>query len=388
MWTNKQHIMSRLARDHRVIHVDFGGLGVFEYLTGRGGGERPSLQDSLRYLVDGVEHRGGNLYVARSWRLSLPRIVPNPQAVQDFWEYKIKVLMLRHFLHKERIVDPIVWVYHPGYADIAIKLRRKLLVYDCVDEYSAFPAYRGQSWIQERERRLCGEADVVFTTSKTLYEKKSPYNPKNTHLVHNVGDAGHFKAAMEESTLVPEEIQRLPKPVLGFVGAVSDYKLNVDWILHAARARPSWSFAIIGPVGIADPSTSTAELEKEPNVHLLGQRAYSDLPKYIKGFDVALIPYRINRYTESVFPIKFFEFLATGKPVVISDLPSLEEYYDTVLVARDAGEFVLRCEEALVRGEEGRALRVALAEQNSWPKRIGEMMRIIEEKLAQKNVLR
>lgn len=384
MWTNKQHIMSRLAREHRVIHVDFGGRSIFDYLQHRAGASHAGPLRRLSYLTDGVEHRGGDLYVASSWRLNSPRFVQRLEAVNDFWEFGAKVWMLKRFLHREHIRDAIVWVYHPGYAEALRQIPRKLLVYDCVDEYSAFPAYRDKEWIKSRERALCREADLVFTTSKTLYEVKAPFNPGNTHLVHNVGDAEHFKAAMDPKAEVPEEIRRLPKPVLGFVGAVSDYKLNVEWILHAAKARPEWSFAIIGPVGIGDPSTDTAALERQPNVHLLGQRAYEELPRYIKGFDAALIPYRINRYTESVFPIKFFEFMASGKPVVISNLPSLSDYYGSVLVADTADAFLLRCEEALSMGDAGREARVALAEQNSWPKRIGEMMRLIEQKLAEK----
>ena len=115
-----------------------------------------------------------------------------------------------------------------------------------------------------------------------------------------------------------------------------------------------------------------------PNVHLLGSRDYADLPKYMKGFDVTVIPYRINQYTESVFPIKFFESLATGKPLVISRLPALEEFWEDALVADDEDGFVRRCEEALELGERGDEQRVALAREYSWPKRISKIMDHIE----------
>ncbi|UQA56714.1 glycosyltransferase [Polyangium aurulentum] len=384
MWTNKQHIMSRLAREHRVIHVDFGAPPLEKYIFDRARVKPADLLHPLRLLTDGVVHRGGGLHVSSSW-IPLPLLaLPRENRVRDFFQFDAKIWMLRQFLARERIEDPILWVYHPGYADALASLPRKLLVYDCVDEYSAFPTNKGRAWIAEREKRLCEAADLVFTTSNTLYDKKKPYNPENTHLVHNVGDAEHFRAAMREDTPVPKEIARLPRPVLGFVGAVSDYKLDMDWILHAARRRPDWSFAIIGPVGVADPTTSTAALRKQPNVHLIGHRPYAELPAYVKGFDVALIPYRINEYTRSVFPIKFFELLATGKPVVISNLPSLEEFYPHVLVATTADEFVQRCEQALREGDQGREARVALAEANSWPKRIGTLMGLIEAKLADK----
>jgi len=381
MWTNKQHIMSRLSREHRVIHVDFHGASWRGYVAERVRRNPRTLLRPWDLLTDGVVHRGGGLYVAGSYILSRDRSLHPETRSGEFWLFESKLWMLKRFLARERIADPIVWVYHPGYADALEALPRKLLVYDCVDEYSAFPEYAGQRWIVERERRLCQKADLVFTTSKTLFEAKRPWNP-STHLVENVGDADHFKAAMREDLAIPPEIAHLPRPIIGFVGAVSDYKLDKDWILHAAKARPNASFVLIGPVGLSDPSTNVSSFGRYPNIHVLGQRSYADLPAYIKGFDVAVIPYRISEYTRGVFPIKFFEFLATGKPVVISKLPSLEAYYDDVLVAETAEEFVARCDEALATGAEGRAARVALAEKNSWPKRIGELMRLIEAKLA------
>lgn len=384
MWTNKQHIMSRLAKEHRVLYVDFGQRSAAGYVLDRARRSPRDLLSPGRLMTDGVVQRGEGLYVAGSW-VPLPlQLFPMGTRIGDAAWFDAKLWMLRRFLKRENIVDPIVWVYHPGFGDAVEQLPRKLLVYDCVDEYSAFPNYKGKRWIIEREERLCRKADLVFTTAKTLYASKSPYNPGNTHLVHNVGDADHFKKAMDPALEIPAAIAKLPKPVFGFVGAVSDYKLDMDWVVAAARARPDASFAIIGPVGVADPKTSTAALSKQPNVHLFGPRPYAELPAWIKGFDVAVIPYRINEYTRGVFPIKFFELLASGKPVVISNLPALEEYFSFVGVAKTADEFIARCDEALRHGAEGKDARVAIAEANSWPKRIGEIMRLIEQKLAEK----
>jgi glycosyltransferase involved in cell wall biosynthesis len=123
-------------------------------------------------------------------------------------------------------------------------------------------------------------------------------------------------------------------------------------------------------------------LAKSTNVHLMGHRPYASLPSYLSGAQAAVIPYRVNSYTESVFPIKFFEFLASGSPVVISALPALEKFYDEVEVAQNETEFLESCERAIAdNDEERRARRVALAKENSWPKRIGDIMARIEERL-------
>jgi glycosyltransferase involved in cell wall biosynthesis len=207
-------------------------------------------------------------------------------------------------------------------------------------------------------------------------------NPERTHLVHNVGDFAHFSRARDESTQVPEDFRGLPRPVIGFLGAVSGYKLDIEWLLALARRHREASLVLVGPVGVGDKTTDVGVLAAEPNVHLLGHRPYETLPSYVKGFDVAVIPYKQNDYTANVFPIKFFELLASGKPVVISPLPALADYYDRVEVARSAEEFVAACERALLDPARGQGARLALAAENTWEHRVERMMAHVERALA------
>ena len=331
MWTNKQHIMSRLAQRHRVVYVDHGFRSLPGYLYDHLRHAPLDVFEPKRLLAEGVYQQDESLWVASSWGPQPAYLLPVDSKIRNWVAYDLKLKFVKRFLRRKGMDEPIVWVYHPAFADAVDDIDGKLLVYDCVDEYTAFPNYEDVAdWIAEKERRLCEKADLVFTTSQALYDDKKKYNPEQTHLVHNVGDADHFKQALEESTPVAEEVAALDGPVIGFVGAVSDYKLNEDWLLELARAKPDWEIVVIGPVGVSDPSTDVSAMKEAANIHLLGYRDYEDLPTYIKGFDVATIPYRINDYTRSVFPIKFFEFLATGTPVVISALPSLVDYYEEV----------------------------------------------------------
>jgi glycosyltransferase involved in cell wall biosynthesis len=377
LWTNKQHIMSRLGEQHRVLYVDFGAQGAPGlWLRQLGQRKAPSLR---RPAVT----RNGAVEVVKAWAPHVASLFPHGHQVRVHAHFDARVRAVGRLLESEGVEDAIIWVYHPGYGSLPGALPHRLLVYDCVDEYSAFPAFRDSAtWIAERERALCAAADLVFCTSRSLFEAKSELAPGRCHLVHNVGDAAHFETATAAGTEPPADIRNLPRPIIGFVGAVSNYKLDLDWLEALARARPGFSIVLIGPVGTADPTTDVSRLRALPNVHLLGHRDYSLLPRYAAGFDVAVIPYRINAYTRSVFPIKFFELLATGRPLVISALPALEDYFDAVEVARDAEDFVAACERALGDNDAGaRARRLALARENSWPARVGRLMTLIEAEL-------
>ena len=386
MWTNKQHIMSRLAAEHRVFYVEPISIPLPRRL-GRGvsriDGERSTspwerFLDPDHSLIDGVHV------------LRFPRLVPGfvmhldaDSPLRIHGDFDVRTRLLRRFLERQSISDAILWVYHPGYGKGALELPHRLAVYDCVDEYAEFPAYRDSpSWLLEREEDLCRGVDVVFATSERIFEQKRDFNPNNTYLAHNVGDTSHFRRADDPATPVPDELARLPKPVVGFVGAVSPYKLNFDWIAELAKKKPSWSIALVGPEGVGQKNASLESLKGIPNVHLLGHRDYASLPGYVRGFDVAVIPYVKSRYTESCFPIKFFEFLASGRPVVISELPALSEYFDAVHVARSAEEFVELCERAIDGPDSGKARRLELAASNDWSSRIQKLMEQIECRLS------
>jgi len=382
MWTNKQHVMSRLGRQHRVLFVNFGPqtLPALVRKKAEMGQKGGLFAAALEPAV--AEHEGVTVLDFLAPRVGVRALGPShPWSV--FCTFEVRLHLLRRYLERSGITDAIIWVYHPGYGPECAELPRRLLVYDCVDEYGALPEYRDDAgWLRDRESALCRSADLVFTTSQGLHDAKRPLNPEHTHLVHNVGDFAHFSRASAAETSVPADLQTLPRPVIGFLGAVSGYKVDIPWLLEVARRHREASIVLIGPVGLGDGGAGTAALEAEPNVHLLGYRPYESLPGYVKGFDVAVIPYRHNEYTAGVFPIKFFELLASGKPLVVSDLPSLRAFYDRVHVAHDANEFVAACERALSAPEVGRDARLALAAENTWEHRVARMMAHVERALA------
>lgn len=279
--------------------------------------------------------------------------------------------------------DPVLWIYHPDGVSFLGRMNERMVVYDCVDEYSAFPAYSSRERKMEiisNEEELLRKADVVFTTSKPLQEAKKKLNP-NTYLVHNVADVSHFSRAYYEELSLPDDLREVGRPIIGFIGAVDDYKVDIELVSTIASMHPEWSVVLVGPVAEGDQSTSIESLRSRDNIYVLGLRPYTKLPSYLRAFDICIIPYRLNDYTRYSFPLKVFEFLAAGKPVVTTDLPSLAELRDVVRIASSPEEFVEDIAQALLEDSSQAKKRIEIASQNTWDHRIDQLLSTIETHL-------
>jgi len=291
-------------------------------------------------------------------------------------------LVLRHLQHRFALKDPILWIFLPTGAGLVNSLGEKLVIYHCVDEYAANPGVPKRI-IRDLEEEMLRASDLVFTTSSELYSHKRPYN-KHTFLQPNVADVDHFMKALEGDLEVPEELRRIPGPRLGFIGNITSYKVDLELIAELAGARPDWSVVLIGPVGIGDPSTDVSDLRNRPNVHFLGEKDQAELPAYLKGLDLCMIPFRKNESTDSSFPLKFFEYMAAGKPVVTTDIASLGEYQGSTVcyTAHNKAEFIRLAEAGLAEtGAERVQERVELAQMNTWDVRVEEISQIITDAL-------
>ena len=247
---------------------------------------------------------------------------------------------------------PIVWYYTPmALGALPETIEPALVVFDAMDELASFRD--APEALREREATMFQVADLVFTGGPSLYDARRDRHP-SVHCFPSGVDPRHFAQATGDVT-VPAELAALPHPVLGFYG-VLDERIDFDLIQAMADARPGWSLALIGPLAKIDP----IDLPRRPNITYFGQRRYAELPAFLAGFDIAILPFALNEATRSISPTKTLEYLAGEKPVIstpIADVVSL--YGDVVRIADGPASFVAEIDAALAESAPERRRRHA-----------------------------
>jgi len=272
----------------------------------------------------------------------------------------------------------VFWTYSPMSTAFYDLNGYKAVIYHSVDDIKAQPGMPAKA-IEKFEIDLLKKADVVFVTAPSLYDAHSLIN-KNVFYHSNVADFDHFNSATNDSLEIPEDVRALKGPVVGFIGAISSYKLDFLLIKYVAELRPDINFLLIGEVGEGDPNTNVEIFEKLSNVRLLGGRPYKELPAYLKKIDVALLPNKINDYTKAMFPMKFFEYLAAGKPVVSTELPALIAFTEVADFCNNYDDFLAAIDRRLVDIEGDVERRLKVARKYTYEYRTDLMLEILKKK--------
>lgn len=271
--------------------------------------------------------------------------------------------------------NPILWCYSPTSADAAPYIPHSSLVYDCVDRHSAYKGFIDEETVNALEKNLSEQANTVFATAIGLYDTLSEYN-ENAVMLPNGVNFEHFNRAANETFEVPEDMKDIKHPIMGFVGMLQEC-IDYDKIELIAKSRPDWSVVLIGR---ALPGVNLDYLKQYKNIHFLGMKKYDDLPSYIQNFDVCLNVFRDGNLSRDVSPLKFYEYLATGKPVVSTPQPEqVLGYSDSVYISYGESDFIKKCEEAMAEPDSAkRDLRITYARACSWDARVREMEEILE----------
>lgn len=352
---SKTHLMRLLARDNRVLWVNSIG-----YRTPTA--SRRDITRAMKKLLAAaapMKEPEPNIFVLN------PLVVPayGKPWVRDFNRSFLR-LQVQRAMRKLKFERPINWVFNPAASVIAGSLEEETLIYYCVDEYTAFSGVSGKS-LAMMERELLAKSEIVFVSSERLYQSKHRYNPRTALVRHGV-DWSHFRTALDTETLVPEELSRLPGPVIGYFGLIADDWVDLELVAHIAREMPHASIVMLGKIAM-----DVSALRQFPNVHLLGRRPYQTLPAYCRGFDVAMIPFPVNEVTLNANPLKLREYLAAGLPVVSTAIPEVE-VLDSCRIAQNKEEFVRHLGAALLEPGPSAARSDAVRDQ-SWEARLAEI---------------
>ncbi|MEO6810607.1 MAG: glycosyltransferase [Isosphaeraceae bacterium] len=357
-WTgdplSKTHLMRLLARENRVLWVN--SIGYRTPTASKADASRAFRK--LKAAAEPVREVEPNLFVLN------PLMIPihDQPAIQTLNRHWLRA-QVRRAMRRLGFQRPINWVFNPTAAIIAGTLGEETLIYQCVDEYTAFTGVASRA-LAEVEQSLLRKADLVIVSADRLYQSKAPYNSRTVLVRHGV-DHRHFRAALDPETQVPESIAHLPRPVIGFFGLIADW-VDVDLMAWVAERYPDGSLVVLGKA-----ATDVSALERLPNVHLLGRVPYADLPAYCKGFDVALNPFRISELTLNANPLKVREYLAAGLPVVSTAIPEVE-VLGLCRIGGDEDAFLAEIEAALADPGPNRARSEAVRAE-SWEARLDEI---------------
>ena len=307
LWSAPHKTALELAKENRVLAFESLGfssralvpsdLGRLWHRAKRFFSRGESFQENLSvYSLPGIPFLG----------------LPGVQFVNFHWQ----LAALKGILRDRQIKKPLLWTCLPteNFLRLAENLDHSGIVYDCLDDFSSFRGAPANLFAIEKE--LCEKSAVVFTVSAKQRKLKLDFNPA-TYYLPNAADPEHFDKAADEKTPIPEDLTQIPGPRIGFLGSFDSW-VDMPLIDQMAEARSDWSFVMVGPTD----GLKTSDIPKRKNIFFLGEKPYAALPEYMKGLDIAVLPFRSGDHMDSSDPIVMYDFLAAGKPVIATHFPA------------------------------------------------------------------
>ncbi len=362
--TRKQQVMSRL-KDAEILYFD-------PPITYIGPIKDRSLRSKLKSWKTDRCQPQPNITV-----YSLPPVLPYFNKFR--WINRLNQKKLARYISRlskaHGFTDPVLWVYSPTAADCVDGVPHSALIYDCVDRHSAYGGLMNPAMVDNMELELAAKADMVFATAKSLWQRLHEVNKKAV-FIPNGANFERFYAASQPQPK-PDDFPAGDGPVFAFVGALQGC-IEYGYIAHAAKAQPDWRFLFLGR---QLPDVDISALKQLPNCHFLGLRPNEQLPQYLAHCDVCLNLFDQSDLSRDVSPLKFFEYLATGKAIVSTPQPEqILQYADDIHIAASPEEFLEKCREALRDTDPERiARRIALGKACSWDQRVMQMEQLLTQ---------
>ena len=361
--TRKQNVMNRL-QDAEVIYID-PPVTILAPLK-----DRSAFKRLTAFRKPGQKAKD-NITV-----YSPPLVFPFFN--KHRWINRINQKMIARYIRKRMkehgFTEPYLWCYTPTSCDLIHLIPNRGVIYDCVDRHSAYKGMIDPVVVDAMEKDLATAADQVFCTAAGLYDTLRQYN-ENTELIPNGVDYELFSRAAESPGKAAAEEN---KPVFGFVGMLQEC-IDYQCMEAVAQAFPEGELVLVGR---SLPGVDLSSLRAYPNVRFMGLVPQAELPEIIAGFDVCLNLFKEGRLSKDVSPLKFYEYLATGKPIVSTREPlQVMDYADVVYIAENREDFVVKCREALQERDPSKVKkRMEYGKACSWDKRVQQMEQILLER--------
>lgn len=372
MWKNRHHLMSRFALGMPVLYVEpWQGLRKIRRSLLRGRGGVTQLNWSS------VRRQSGNLYVFHS-----PAQYPvSGSKVLGPFTQRRWYSAVRSSARKIGITNPILWISRPEMVAAVGAFDECLSIYHVVDEYAGYTRQGSASTekLVDREQRLLDAVDLSIVVSPELLESKAGTG-RQLRIVENGVDIAPYDDR-RDVPLLPDDLSNVSRPILGYCGLIGK-RLDLDLLLELARSKPAWSLVLVGKVDERGCRGQLAALRELGNVHFLGEKPHETVPDYVSAIDLGLLPYRLNLETRNISPLKMYEYLAAGLPVVSTRIPAVERAAPMVSISDDASEFVSNCENLLdAEPVERRERRIQFARANTWEARVEQIWEILAGQL-------
>ena len=361
--TRKQQVMSRIP-DAEILYFDPSATII-----------APLRDKTAKPLMTAWKQPGekvkDNITVYR-----LPPVLPffNKCRAINRVNQKNIAKFVREKMKEHGFEKPLLWVYSPVTVDCVDLIPHSGLVYDCVDRHSAYGGLMNPALVDAMELELAAKTDMTFATAKSLAERLQKAQPEAKFIPNGANFERFFEASKPQP--VPEDMEDIPHPIFGFVGALQSC-IEYGYLEAAAKARPDWSFVLIGK---EKPGVDLSALHAMPNVHFLGLKPNEQLPQYLAHFDACLNLFAKSNLSKDVSPLKFYEYLATGRPIVSTKQPDqILQYAPLIEIADSQEEFISACEKSCSdAAPEQIDARIEAGRACSWDSRVAQMCGILE----------
>jgi len=368
-----------LARSYRVYYIEYPST-VKDYIKSKNLPEFQSVKKRLLHADDALaDTELPNLKKLFSPIVASINFLPEGKLFRVLLKINEWLIVKRiNAVLKKQDVKDFVFInsFNFHYPNVGKLLQPELMVYHCIDPLIT-PYDLKHGFVSESQ--LVKKSDTVICTSKALYLEKLKIN-SHTYLLPNAADLSHSSKALDPVLPIHHLLDNIPKPIIGYFGSI-ERRIDYDLMLDVVKANRDKSFVFAGPAikeHIPDWFYTT------PNLYLTGQIPYGEMPQMVKGFDIAIIPFKKDEVSATIFPLKLFEYLGAGKPVIITDFnPDLKDYTkDAVLFCANAATFNIAINNILATdNEQNKAERQAVANENTWGASADKLVEIIEKEL-------